>query len=129
MQARTCYTHHSPNLKCAWAHGDVTLLDASTAIDSWLDVLPGYITDLGFTHVEFMPILEHRFDGSWSYQAIGHFAPTSRFGSPGDLRFLIDQLHQANIGAILDMRYLQRSIRLLVFGARRRSGCAYNATE
>jgi len=61
-----------------------------------------YVTDLGFTHVEFMPVMEHPFGGSWGYQVSGYYAPTSRFGSPDDFRFLVDALHQAGIGVILD---------------------------
>jgi 1,4-alpha-glucan branching enzyme len=64
--------------------------------------LPGYVRDLGFTHVEFMPLMEHPLDESWGYQCTGFFAPTARFGSPDDLRTLIDALHQADIGVILD---------------------------
>jgi len=61
-----------------------------------------YLVDMGYTHVEFMPLMEHPLDESWGYQCTGFFAPSSRFGSADDLRFLIDSLHQAGIGVILD---------------------------
>ncbi|MBB5048241.1 1,4-alpha-glucan branching enzyme [Rhodopseudomonas rhenobacensis] len=66
------------------------------------EVLPAYVRDLGFTHVEFLPVNEHPFDGSWGYQPTGLFAPTSRFGSPEDFVALIDACHRENIGVLLD---------------------------
>ncbi len=66
------------------------------------DALPAYLSEMGFTHVEFMPVMEHPYDPSWGYQITGFFAPTCRFGTPDDLRYLIDRLHQHQIGVILD---------------------------
>ena len=64
--------------------------------------LADYVHDMGFTHVEFLPVTEHPFDASWGYQTVGYFAPTSRFGTPQDFMFLVDTLHQRGIGVILD---------------------------
>jgi 1,4-alpha-glucan branching enzyme len=66
------------------------------------ETLPAYVADMGFTHVEFLPVMEHPFDGSWGYQPTGLYAPTSRFGTPADFAHLIDMLHKAGIGVWLD---------------------------
>jgi 1,4-alpha-glucan branching enzyme len=66
------------------------------------DRLVAYVSELGFTHVELLPVAEHALDESWGYQTLGYFAPTSRFGTPQDFMFMVDQLHQAGIGVILD---------------------------
>jgi len=64
--------------------------------------LPRYVNDLGFTHVELMPVAEHPFAGSWGYQVSSYFAPTARLGTPDDFRFLVDALHRAGISVIMD---------------------------
>ena len=67
-----------------------------------IDLLVPYVKEMGFTHVEFMPVMEHPFDGSWGYQGVGFFAPTSRFGNPQEFAALVEAFHAAEIGVILD---------------------------
>jgi 1,4-alpha-glucan branching enzyme len=64
--------------------------------------LVDYVKDLGFSHIELLPITEHPYDASWGYQTTGYYAPTSRFGTPDDFRYFIDYCHQQDIGVILD---------------------------
>jgi 1,4-alpha-glucan branching enzyme len=85
----------------SWRH----LLEEAHRSLSYRDLaepLTGYLKRHGFTHVEFMPVMEHPFYGSWGYQSTGYFAPTSRYGTPQDLMYLIDFLHQHDLGVILD---------------------------
>src|SRR5450631_1076439 len=83
----------------SWRRGEG---DAMPDYRTVAPLLAQYVTGLGFTHVELMPITEHPFYGSWGYQTTGYFAPTSRYGTPQDFKFLVDTLHQAGLGVILD---------------------------
>ncbi len=64
--------------------------------------LTAYVIEMGFTHVQFLPISEHPLDSSWGYQTVGYFSPTSRFGQPEDLMYLVDLLHQSGVGVLID---------------------------
>lgn len=103
----------------AWMRERATLTDPQSRpmsiyevhIGSWrkgltylelAEQLVEYVTDLGFTHVEFLPVMEHPYGPSWGYQVTGYYAPSSRFGSPDEFRHLVDALHQAGVGVILD---------------------------
>ncbi len=66
------------------------------------DELSAYVQDMGFTHVELLPVMHHPFSGSWGYQVTGYFAPSPRYGSPDDLRQFVDRLHANGLGVILD---------------------------
>jgi 1,4-alpha-glucan branching enzyme len=66
------------------------------------DALVQYVTERGFTHVEFMPVAEHPYGGSWGYQVTSYYAPSARFGTPDDFRYLVDRLHQAGVGVLVD---------------------------
>ncbi|MGQ0622912.1 MAG: 1,4-alpha-glucan branching protein GlgB, partial [Panacagrimonas sp.] len=100
--------------KADWLHAPMSIYELHAGSwrrgpgNRWLnwrelaaELIP-YVRDLGFTHLELMPITEHPFDGSWGYQTLGYFAPTSRFGSADDLRYFIDQCHLAGLGIIHD---------------------------
>ena len=86
----------------SWMRPDGNDEESYNTYEYLAERLVSYVKEMGFTHVELMPVMEHPFDGSWGYQCTGFFAPTSRFGQPEGLMLLIDQFHQHDIGVILD---------------------------
>ncbi len=86
----------------SWMRPDKFDEDKYNTYEQAIELLVPYVKDMGFTHVELMPVMEHPFDGSWGYQGTGFFAPTSRFGTPEGFMALIDAFHNAGIGVILD---------------------------
>ena len=96
-QPMTVYEIHAGSWKRHEAQGNRSLTYREMAAD-----LAPYVAEMGFTHVEFMPLMEHPYEPSWGYQTLGYFAPTSRFGTPQDFMHLIEAFHKAGVGVILD---------------------------
>ncbi len=86
----------------SWMRPEKNNEEVYNSYEQIADRLIPYINGMGFTHVEFMPVMEHPFDGSWGYQDTGFFAPTSRYGDPDAFKYLVDSLHKNDIGVILD---------------------------
>jgi 1,4-alpha-glucan branching enzyme len=95
--AVSIYEVHLGSWKRATEEGNRPLTYREMAVQ-----LVDYVHDAGYTHVEFLPVMEHPFDGSWGYEVIGYYAPTSRFGTPADFMYLVDCLHRREIGVIVD---------------------------
>jgi 1,4-alpha-glucan branching enzyme len=107
MEARTARNAHASALAIYEMHlgSWMRVPDEEDRFLTYRELAPKlvkYIKETGFTHVELLPIMEFPFDGSWGYQTTGYFSPTSRFGAPQDFMYLVDSLHQAGIGIILD---------------------------
>ena len=96
-QPMSVYEMHLGSWKRKGKNGELFLTYRDLA-----EELPAYLSWMGYTHVEFLPVMEHPFYGSWGYQLVGFFAPSSRYGTPQDFKFLVDKLHHAGIGVILD---------------------------
>ena len=88
--------------RCISAAGGASDDGASLTYRELAETLVPYVREMGFTHIELLPVMEHPFAGSWGYQVIGFFAPTSRFGPPEDFKYFVDACHRAGIGVILD---------------------------
>ena len=86
----------------SWMRPDKNNENSYNSYTQLISLLVPYVKEMGFTHVEFMPVMEHPFDGSWGYQGVGFFAPTSRFGNPQEFAALVEAFHTAEIGVILD---------------------------
>ncbi|XVJ65570.1 MAG: 1,4-alpha-glucan branching protein GlgB [Lacibacter sp.] len=86
----------------SWMRPDRNNEEVYHSYDYFADRLVNYVKEMGFTHVELMPVMEHPFDGSWGYQGTGYFAPTSRYGNPQQFMNLVDRFHEEGIGVILD---------------------------
>ncbi|WP_121256331.1 1,4-alpha-glucan branching protein GlgB [Nocardioides ferulae] len=105
MQQRAAKQHHREPMSVYELHLASWKKHRDGRHWSWAelaDELPDYLADLGFTHVELMPVMQHPFGGSWGYHVTSYFAPDARFGDPDGFRLLVDRLHQAGIGVILD---------------------------
>jgi 1,4-alpha-glucan branching enzyme len=86
----------------SWMRPDKNNENSYNSYTQLISLLVPYVKEMGFTHVEFMPVMEHPFDGSWGYQGVGFFAPTSRFGNPQEFAALVEAFHAAEIGVIVD---------------------------
>jgi len=86
----------------SWMRPDKNNENSYNSYTQLISLLVPYVKEMGFTHVEFMPVMEHPYDGSWGYQGVGFFAPTSRFGNPQDFAALVEAFHAAEIGVIVD---------------------------